>query len=158
MLMRQLIGRALRRARLTQGRTLREVATAARVSLPYLSELERGRKEASSEVLAAICRALDLHLRDLLDEVSHDLALLEPAGLPGVSALPGRILGFGAHQRPPAHRPAGCGQANRLDGQCRAGRPYRVHVARPEMGRVPPDHQGAGWAPYAVGFPVNTWR
>ncbi len=78
MLLRQLIGAALRRARLGQGRTLREVADAARVSMPYLSEVERGRKEASSEVLAAICRALGLRLSDLLDEVRHDLALVEP--------------------------------------------------------------------------------
>ncbi|HJY24163.1 MAG TPA: helix-turn-helix transcriptional regulator, partial [Actinomycetes bacterium] len=69
MLLRHLIGAALRRARQRQGRTLREVADAARVSMPYLSEVERGRKEASSEVLAAICRALGLRLSDLLEEV-----------------------------------------------------------------------------------------
>ena len=78
MLLRHLIGAALRRARQRQGRTLREVADAARVSMPYLSEVERGRKEASSEVLAAICRALGLRLSDLLEEVRQDLTRLEP--------------------------------------------------------------------------------
>ena len=78
-LLRTLIGQALRRLRLRQGRTLREVADAAQVSMPYLSEIERGRKEASSEVLAAICRALGVRLSDLLEHVRDDLLELEPA-------------------------------------------------------------------------------
>ncbi|WP_039825763.1 helix-turn-helix domain-containing protein, partial [Nocardia testacea] len=61
-LLREAIGDSLRRARLAQSRTLREVSTSARVSLGYLSEVERGRKEASSELLAAICEALDVPL------------------------------------------------------------------------------------------------
>jgi transcriptional regulator with XRE-family HTH domain len=69
-LLRTLLGDALRRARLDQGRTLAEVARAARVSMPYLSELERGLKEASSEVLAAVCDALHVELPDLLAEVA----------------------------------------------------------------------------------------
>jgi transcriptional regulator with XRE-family HTH domain len=73
-LLRQLIGAALRRARLGQGRTLREVAAVAGVSIAYLSELERGRKEASSEVLAAVCRALGWQISDLLDDVQQELA------------------------------------------------------------------------------------
>ncbi|GAB3206894.1 helix-turn-helix domain-containing protein [Marinactinospora thermotolerans] len=72
-LMRDLIGTVLRRARLEQGRTLREVAEAAQVSLPYLSEIERGRKEPSSEVLAAVYRALGLHLVDLLGGLHSEL-------------------------------------------------------------------------------------
>jgi transcriptional regulator with XRE-family HTH domain len=68
-LLRTLIGDVLRRARTEQGRTLADVARAARVSLPYLSELERGRKEASSEVLAAVCDALRIDLADVLAEV-----------------------------------------------------------------------------------------
>jgi transcriptional regulator with XRE-family HTH domain len=67
------VGEALRRERLAQGRTLKEVAEAARISMPYLSELERGRKEASSEVLAAAARALGLSLGDLLIRVHSDL-------------------------------------------------------------------------------------
>ncbi|MGK5738149.1 helix-turn-helix domain-containing protein [Micromonospora sp. URMC 103] len=78
-LLRRVIGGVLRRLRLRQGRTLREVAAAAGVSVPYLSEVERGRKEASSEVLAAICRALGIHLSELLEEARDDLRRVEPA-------------------------------------------------------------------------------
>lgn len=74
MLLRGLIGMVLRRTRLGQNRTLRDVAEAARVSVPYLSEVERGRKEPSSELLAAICDALDLELTDLLNEVRYEIA------------------------------------------------------------------------------------
>jgi hypothetical protein len=77
MLMRELVGEALRQERVTQGRTLREVSKAARVSLGYLSEVERGQKEASSELLAAICRALDLPLSVVLTIVAEKLALAE---------------------------------------------------------------------------------
>ncbi|MFI7436657.1 helix-turn-helix domain-containing protein [Micromonospora haikouensis] len=76
-LLRRVIGSVLRRVRQRQGRTLREVAEAAGVSLPYLSEVERGRKEASSEVLAAICRALGIDLSDLLEEARDDLRRVE---------------------------------------------------------------------------------
>ena len=64
--MRDLIGDLLRCTRTNQARTLREVSEEAQVSLPYLSEIERGRKEASSEVLAAIHRSLGLSLSDVL--------------------------------------------------------------------------------------------
>ena len=73
-LLRTTLGGVLRRARLEQGRTLADVAGAARVSMPYLSEVERGRKEASSEVLAAVCEALRIELSDVLTEVGRDLA------------------------------------------------------------------------------------
>ncbi|HEY0637002.1 MAG TPA: helix-turn-helix transcriptional regulator [Pseudonocardiaceae bacterium] len=72
-LLREAIGDRLRRTRTSQHRTLREVSRSARVSLGYLSEVERGRKEASSELLAAICDALSLPLADLLDSVAGDL-------------------------------------------------------------------------------------
>jgi hypothetical protein len=72
-LLRTMIGERLRRIRREQGRTLSDVSLAARVSVPYLSEVERGRKEASSEVLAAICDALWIDLSDLLAGVAHDL-------------------------------------------------------------------------------------
>ncbi|MFI5848459.1 helix-turn-helix domain-containing protein [Micromonospora chalcea] len=86
-LLRRVIGGVLRRIRLRQGRTLREVAQAAGVSLPYLSEVERGRKEASSEVLAAICRALGIHLADLLEEARDELRRERPTPVgPGISA------------------------------------------------------------------------
>ncbi|MDG4807661.1 helix-turn-helix transcriptional regulator [Micromonospora sp. WMMD1120] len=77
-LLRRVIGGVLRRLRQSQGRTLREVAASAGVSVPYLSEVERGRKEASSEVLAAICRALGIRLSDLLEEARDDLRRVEP--------------------------------------------------------------------------------
>jgi transcriptional regulator with XRE-family HTH domain len=73
-LLRTKVGEVLRRIRLEQGRTLADVSRAARVSVPYLSELERGRKEASSEVLAAICDALRIDLSDLLAGVARDMA------------------------------------------------------------------------------------
>ncbi|GGZ00622.1 helix-turn-helix domain-containing protein [Streptomyces poonensis] len=73
-LWRDLVGDVLRRERLAQERTLKDVAEAARISMPYLSELERGRKEASSEVLAAAAQALGLGLGDLLSRVHGELA------------------------------------------------------------------------------------
>ncbi|MBF6329562.1 helix-turn-helix domain-containing protein [Nocardia transvalensis] len=73
-LLREAIGESLRRARIAQSRTLREVSTSARVSLGYLSEVERGRKEASSELLAAICQALDLPLSQVLFDVGATMA------------------------------------------------------------------------------------
>jgi transcriptional regulator with XRE-family HTH domain len=77
--MRDLIGASLRRHRQSQGRTLREVAQAAGVSLTYLSEVERGLKEASSEVLEAVCAALGVVLSELLFEVAAALAEQELA-------------------------------------------------------------------------------
>jgi transcriptional regulator with XRE-family HTH domain len=68
-LLRTLVGEVLRRRRLEQKRTLAEVAREACVSMPYLSEVERGRKEPSSEVLAAVCDSLGIELSDLLGEV-----------------------------------------------------------------------------------------
>jgi transcriptional regulator with XRE-family HTH domain len=72
-LLRTQLGNTLRGHRLRQRRTLRDVSGRARVSLGYLSEVERGQKEASSELLASICDALDLELADLLAEVSLSL-------------------------------------------------------------------------------------
>ncbi|MEO6205183.1 MAG: helix-turn-helix transcriptional regulator [Mycobacteriales bacterium] len=76
--LRTLLGESLRGIRLRQHRTLREVSTGARVSLGYLSEVERGQKEASSELLASICRALGVRLSDVLRDVSDTLAEFEP--------------------------------------------------------------------------------
>ena len=76
-LLRHLLGDALRRLRQRQGRTLREVSASARVSLGYLSEVERGQKEASSELLAAICGALGTPLSQVFREVSDNFALAE---------------------------------------------------------------------------------
>ncbi|MFL6072127.1 MAG: helix-turn-helix domain-containing protein [Mycobacteriales bacterium] len=76
-LLREMLGGALRARRQEQSRTLREVSQAARVSLGYLSEVERGQKEASSELLQSICDALEVSLAQLLRDVSDDLALAE---------------------------------------------------------------------------------
>jgi hypothetical protein len=87
-LLRRLVGDVLRRHRLRQSRTLRDVAAAARVSLGYLSEVERGRKEASSELLASICAALDVPLADVLREVSDDLLAIERRAVTPIGFVP----------------------------------------------------------------------
>lgn len=99
-LWRDLVGDVLRRERLEQERTLKEVAEAARISMPYLSEVERGRKEASSEVLAAAAGALGLGLGDLLARAQGELVRLTSR-----------------------HTGAGAGRGtsgNRFDGMCLA--------------------------------------
>jgi XRE family transcriptional regulator, stress-response regulator len=108
--LRTVIGTTLRRRRQSQARTLREVADAAGVSLTYLSEVERGRKEASSEILEAICAALGLVLSDLLFEVAEALVRLEVRGtLPHIGFIPqsGDPLDGQLPDRPaPQRRPA----------------------------------------------------
>lgn len=77
MLLRNVIGAALRRIRQDEGRTLREVALTANISMPYLSEIERGRKEPSSEILAGICTALGLTTVDLLHEATAEALVVD---------------------------------------------------------------------------------
>ncbi|MFJ4468220.1 helix-turn-helix domain-containing protein [Streptomyces sp. NPDC089424] len=91
-LWRDLVGDVLRRERLAQERTLKDVADAARISMPYLSEVERGRKEASSEVLAAAARALGLGLGDLLVRVHSDLTRHTPSRGRATSTAPRNSL------------------------------------------------------------------
>lgn len=86
LLAREVLGETLREHRFEQGRTLREVSMAARVSLGYLSEVERGQKEASSELLNSICRALDVPLSVVLHRVSQKLATAEAAAATVVAA------------------------------------------------------------------------
>ncbi|MDN5996456.1 helix-turn-helix domain-containing protein [Acidipropionibacterium jensenii] len=76
-LLREMLGEALREQRFAQGRTLREVSSGARVSLGYLSEVERGQKEASSELILAICTALELPQSELMRTVSEKLLKAE---------------------------------------------------------------------------------
>ena len=78
-LFRRLLGEVLRSQRMRRGMTLREVSAQARVSLGYISEIERGQKEASSELLASLCAALDAPLSEILAEVSDAVALEEVA-------------------------------------------------------------------------------
>ncbi|WP_433057484.1 helix-turn-helix domain-containing protein [Dactylosporangium sp. CS-033363] len=109
MLLRRVIGDALRARRQAQHRTLREVSTAANVSLGYLSEIERGQKEASSELLAAICEALGAALSEVLRDVSDTLALAEdlpPVLVPVGAPAPDSGSGEAAQPAPaPAAEP-----------------------------------------------------
>lgn len=88
-LLRRLLGDVLRRQRQRQGRTLREVSSSARVSLGYLSEVERGQKEASSELLSSICDALEVRMSEVMREVSDELALAELAESAASDTVPG---------------------------------------------------------------------
>lgn len=92
-LVREVIGDVLREARTTQGRTLREVSDSARVSLGYLSEVERGRKEPSSELLNAICDALEVPLSSVLTHAGERMAGQERAH---------ERVAIGAHTEAPA--------------------------------------------------------
>ncbi len=83
---RRLLGDVLRSARMQRGMTLRELSARARVSLGYISEIERGQKEASSELLASLCEAMDLPLSDVLRDVADAVAIEEIAH--GVVATP----------------------------------------------------------------------
>jgi transcriptional regulator with XRE-family HTH domain len=118
MKLREAVGEALRRRRQAQGRTLREVADAAGVSLTYLSEVERGRKEASSEVLEAVCAALRLGLADLFFEVAEALSAAEAVPVPAIGFLPPRRPRAAAPTPVPAPAP----MAPVLDLRAFAGR------------------------------------
>ena len=129
-LLRHLLGDALRRLRLRQGRTLREVSASARVSLGYLSEVERGQKEASSELLAAICSALGAPLSQVLREVSDNFALAELQSEPVFADV-----------IEPAIEVTGAGHGSRPDGGSDEPLPV-AHVsaealARPSAQKVP---------------------
>ena len=90
-LFRRLLGEVLRAHRVDRGMTLREVSAEARVSLGYISEIERGQKEASSELLASLCGALDVPLSSVLRSVSDAVALEEAAMAP--TPIPVRAVG-----------------------------------------------------------------
>ncbi len=119
-LLRHFLGDALRRLRLRQGRTLREVSAAARVSLGYLSEVERGQKEASSELLASICGALGAPLSQVLREVSDNFALAELQNEPVLTGM-----------REPSQGTAGpepAAVAGKPQASAAAGRPVTIPV------------------------------
>jgi transcriptional regulator with XRE-family HTH domain len=133
-LLRHLLGDALRRLRLRQGRTLREVSAAARVSLGYLSEVERGQKEASSELLASICGALGAPMSQLLREVSDNFALAELQSEPVFTGV--RVLSPDVARVPEpgtAPEPAAAGKVTTVSGTrfaVSAGPPEFEQVAR----------------------------
>ncbi|WP_460810238.1 helix-turn-helix domain-containing protein [Nocardioides salsibiostraticola] len=99
-LFRQLLGDVLRGRRLERGMTLRQVSAEARVSLGYISEIERGQKEASSELLSSLCGALDARLSEVLSEVSvavaQEEAMLMPTRIPVKSIEPGGVVASAA--------------------------------------------------------------
>ncbi len=106
--LRHVVGETLRAVRLRQRRTLREVSAAARVSLGYLSEIERGHKEPSSELLAAICDALDVPLSEVFMTVSDSLRrqerLADRAMVLQTVGGPAPKLGTGPHSDGPQVR------------------------------------------------------
>ena len=98
-LFRRLLGDVLRERRLEQGLTLRQVSAEARVSLGYISEIERGQKEASSELLASLCTALEAPLSEVLRDVSVAVALEEAATRPHADHHPSSRRGLGRLRR-----------------------------------------------------------
>jgi transcriptional regulator with XRE-family HTH domain len=158
-LLREAIGDRLRHARTTKQCTLRDISRAARVSLGYLSEVERGQKEASSELLAAICDALGLSLSQLLATVASDMGMME--GLEGAAkadsfetGLPesvtvgdrlgvGRAAGASAHTE--AHA-ADLGGASLLSEVGAVGVPDASNLAEAPLPDCLPPHFTAPWS------------
>jgi transcriptional regulator with XRE-family HTH domain len=145
-LIRRLLGDVLRRKRQDEGRTLRQLAAEARISPGYLSEIERGQKEPSSELLAAICDALNIRLSDLLREVSVDLAAAELAarieaeriGLAvGGTSVPGARVGATPVKSVALAKPVARA----------AARPGGRPAPRPVTRRVPPPVAAGNGAP-----------
>jgi transcriptional regulator with XRE-family HTH domain len=131
-LLRHLLGDALRRLRQRQGRTLREVSADARVSLGYLSEVERGQKEASSELLAAICSALGAPLSQVFREVSDNFALAELQSEPVLAGAREPVLEAPATV---GHSAAGAGAAPETPRDYGdAGRPGVALASARELG------------------------
>src|SRR5262249_20363251 len=133
-----------------QGRTLREVSAAARVSLGYLSEVERGQKEASSELLAAICGALETPLSQVFREVSDNFALAELQSEPVLSGTREPSLQPAGKGAPPSHAPPFPGPApagpNRAAPPEPGDGPKRGGGRGPVLGTInPPNGRQAGF-------------
>jgi transcriptional regulator with XRE-family HTH domain len=126
-LVRRLLGDVLRSRRQRSGRTLRQLAATARVSPGYLSEVERGQKEPSSELLAAICDALEVKLSDVLLELSTELAAAELAAEIEAAELGRLVPADGRPAQRVAMPPARSGQADAA-GQSQAGSGQRSGV------------------------------
>ncbi|WP_085066731.1 helix-turn-helix domain-containing protein [Catenuloplanes japonicus] len=142
-LLRRIIGSVLRRIRLAQGRTLQDVSRDADVSLPYLSEIERGRKEASSEILAAICRALGIGLGDLLDEARRELARTDPRRISPRATAHVSFVRLGGDARPggDAGQVTASAQGSRRRGRVTASTGDRARSAA----------RAGGWVTAAAG-------
>ncbi|MBS2965436.1 helix-turn-helix domain-containing protein [Actinocrinis puniceicyclus] len=143
-LIRRLLGEVLRRKRQDEGRTLRQLAAEARISPGYLSEIERGQKEPSSELLAAICDALDIKLSDLLREVSVDLAAAELAARIEAERVGASVTGSVPQARVGATAVKSVALAKPVART--VARPGARPAPRPVTRRVPPP-VGAGSAP-----------
>ena len=168
-LLRHLLGDALRRLRLRQGRTLREVSASARVSLGYLSEVERGQKEASSELLAAICSALGAPLSQVFREVSDNFALAElqsepvfadvmepPIEVAGVSHGSGHEDGQGQQEEVPVGSVASERISRPADQRVPAGAGSRVPAGAAQVGAGALGHSiGTGHGPIGTGQVVG---
>jgi transcriptional regulator with XRE-family HTH domain len=156
-LMRRLLGDVLRQRRQRDGRTLRQVAAAARISPGYLSEIERGQKEPSSELLASISDALDVRLSDLMREVSGELAAAELATgqVPAVSVPSPQVP---TTDKIPATkitaRPTGTPVA--VSGAKPGARSMRRPAPRPVTRPVPPVPVGASTVPSASAAGLTT--
>ncbi|OON81444.1 helix-turn-helix domain-containing protein [Streptomyces tsukubensis] len=144
-LWRHVVGEVLRGRRLAQGRTLRQVADAARISMPYLSEVERGRKEASSEVLAAAAGALGLRLADLLALTHAELTRVDGSVRDGV--VDGSVRDSVLVESVRNSAPDGTVRGSGLDGSVRGGGeeagdpgvrsvPSAISLARPHQRRT----------------------
>ena len=174
-LLRHLLGDALRRLRLRQGRTLREVSAAARVSLGYLSEVERGQKEASSELLGSICSALGTPLSQVLREVSDNIALAELQNEPvltgarepaapeaGPAAATVRLAAPGGRQLAVRERPTmGVPVAGRTIGPAPGRLPARAgqRLGAPQAQVIDAvSLQGGAALPGRAAFDPLTWR
>ena len=143
-LLRRVIGDALRARRQSQHRTLREVSTSANVSLGYLSEIERGQKEASSELLSSICDALGAQLSQVLREVSDTMELAEqmdsvlvPVGEKSATATGSTRPNAAAHKAAAA-RPAKVGQSEVAVAVHHAG-PLKTTLRATRTGRQSPE-------------------
>ena len=126
-LFRRLLGDVLRDPRMQRGMTLREVSAEARVSLGYISEIERGQKEASSELLASLCTALDLPLSDVLREVSDAVAVEEAAPRP--TPIPVARAAAATRSSPPppdVRHPSQAGSAGTSTPPARGRRPAEL--------------------------------
>ena len=146
-LLRTIVGGVLRRTRRSQHRTLADVAATARISMQYLSELERGRKEASSEILAALCAALGLDLSELLAAAGHDL-LDQRGRRPGVRRI-GELREAGAQPAMPGPAPGPPGGF--ADGALAGVQPADggdvLAAVRPAGGELSSPARGAGADP-----------
>ncbi|GAA1447177.1 helix-turn-helix domain-containing protein [Leifsonia poae] len=129
MLLRHAIGSVLRRRRLERGTTLRQLSESSRISVPYLSEVERGRKEASSEILATLCRVLEITERELLARVAGEYAGLTD-GRPAASGL--RLVETPSRVESPR-----VGAPLRVDTPARVEAPARIV----ELGAREPEHR-----------------